>query len=89
MILSLRLLWKLWLTNVLAPELDVEHFLHSAQDALVRRCSAELELINDSWSLVNSSSQIFLGHFRFHSRSRLCDRFSNCLPNCVGLNDVV
>lgn len=90
---SLLLAIRLWLSNVLASQDDLEHPLHITQDLLVRLCCTSLEIGNYCRCLVDLRGQVLLCHgltlVVLKVCSSLLDRVADFCADGLGLDDVV
>ena len=76
-------------TNVLAPQLDVEHALHLGENVLIRGGGASLIGSNSGGSLANLLAQLRLCHSRLKPLSALFNSLADLLADSLGLDDVV
>ena len=83
------LLLELWLANVAATQLDVEHPLHGGQDLLVGRGCPPLEVGDDCGGSVALGGEVLLGHLGLHLLPCLRDHIANLLADRLGLDNVI
>ena len=86
---DLLFLRELLAPNVVTPELNVQHALHSAENLLIGRGGTPLEVLHDCDGGVALSGEFLLGHLVALFCSTLLDSVCDCQTNGLGLDDVV
>ncbi len=75
--------------NIIPPQLNSQHPLHTRQNLLIGSRRAALKISDDALSGVALGREVLLGHFWVHLLALVGDGGANFLADGGGLDDVV
>lgn len=85
----LFLVRELRLTDIVPPQLHIQHSLHRRQQLLVGSSGSPLVVLDDSHSGIALSRKLLLSHLMSLLVTALLDRISDSHADSLGLDDVV